>query len=382
MKRNIKSPKRRNKIVYKDQKIGLHCHCEENTEALIQLLKIARQENAKFIAITNHKSLKIYTQVLEQIPDGILKQYRDIKLIPSVEMEAMFQFTDLDKKTYGIPVHILGYGLNLKKEELLNKFVEEKYHELNQVEELERLISIGHQMGLDFEDEDAYIDLKDGNRRFAGRAFMQAVMKNMEANFNGESGTDLNKLPFELRKNWGAFHNRCIKDRKSPFYLDLTTLNPSVEEVISLIHQMGGKAYLAHPTANFAINGSKEQIQKVYDNIVEFVRQFIGKYSLKNTSNCAIDGIEMYHPSYIKKDMQLLGKMKPLIELYRLGTSGGTDVHIGNIKINIESIIDDSKGGKIAIRKLKRFRELKREAKELKQIKDIVRSQKDRELEI
>lgn len=381
MKKNIKSPKLRNKIAYKDQKVGLHCHCEEKSEALIQLFKIARQENARFIAITNHKSLKIYTQVLEQMPDEVLKQYSDIKLIPSIEMEANFQFVDLNGKTYEIPVHILGYGLNIKKEELLDKFVEEKYHELDQVEELKRLISIGHELGLEFKEEDAYIDSKDGNRRFAGRAFMQAVMKNMEANFNQEGEGNIKKLPFELRNNLGGFHNRCVKDIKSPFYLDLTILNPSVAEVISLIHQMGGKAYLAHPSAYFAKNGSREQIQKVYDNIVEFVRQFMEKYSIKNAPNCSIDGIEMYHPSYIKNDMQLLGKMKPLIELYRLGTSGGTDVHIGNIKVNRKSVIDDSKGGKIAIRKLKRFSQLKKEAKELKQIKDIARNLKERENE-
>lgn len=381
MKRNIKTPKLRNKIAYKDQKIGLHCHCEEKPEALIQLLKLARQENAKFIAITNHKSLKIYTQVLEQMQDEILKQYSDIKLIPSVEMEASFKFTDLDGKTYGIPVHILGYGLNVRKEELLDKFVEKKYHELDQVEELKRLISIGHELGLDFKEENAYIDSKDGNRRFAGRAFMQAVMENMEANFNEEGEDDTRKLPSELRENSGAFYNRCVKDIKSPFYLDLTSVNPSAEEVIDLIHQMGGKAYLAHPSAYFAKNGSREQIQKVYDNIVEFVRQFMEKYSLGNTPNCTIDGIEMYHPSYIKNDMQLLGKMKPLIELYRLGTSGGTDVHIGSIKTNRKSVIDDSKGGKIAIRKLKRFSQLKKEAKGLKQIKDIVRSLKEKENE-
>ena len=35
-------------------------------------------------------------------------------------------------------------------------------------------------------------------------------------------------------------------------------LNPSVEEVIDLIHSMGGKAYLAHPSSYFAKVGTKE----------------------------------------------------------------------------------------------------------------------------
>ena len=131
-------------------------------------------------------------------------------------------------------------------------FSKSKYKSLNQQEELQRLIRIGHEIGLNFKDEDAYLDENDDNRKYAGRAFTQALMFNIDDNFCKEGEISQNKLPFELRQNWRAFQNRCVKDKKSPFFLDVAKLNPDVKDVISLIHQMGGKAYLAHPSAYFS----------------------------------------------------------------------------------------------------------------------------------
>ena len=373
-KRTIsKKPRKIKNKSYKDSKIGLHCHCEENVQALVELLEKALQENVKYIAITNHKSLKIYTQILEKLPLDMIKRYNEIQLIPGIEMAACVPFKDLNGKEYKIEIHILGYGLDISKEKILDKFVREKYRDLDQESELKRLIQIGHELGLDFKDEDAHIDVEDGNHRFAGRAFMQAVMKNMEANFNKKDEANPKKLPFELRSNWGAFYNRCVKDVNGPFYLDIAFLNPTSEEVISLIHQLGGKAYLAHPSGYFAKNGTEEQIKMSYDNTVEFTRQFIERHSGKEKTNCKIDGIEMYHPSYLK-DIYLFGKMKNLIKLYRLRTSGGTDIHVGSIKTFQGSVSNDSRGEKLTIRKLKKFDFLRRKAESLYELRHKAKS--------
>lgn len=378
-KRDLKTrPKPNKKNRYKDSRIGLHCHCEENVQALKELLETALQENVRYLAITNHRSLKIYTEILAQLSPEDLKRYSSIKLIPGVEMSARFPFKNLDGEEYGIETHILGYGLDISKEKILDDFVREKYQSSDQEEELKRLVKIGKEIGLQFDEEDAYLDENDGNRAFAGRAFMQAVMKNMEANFNAENEADPKKLSFELRTNWGAFYNRCVKDIHSPFYFDVTSLNPTSEEVISLIHQMGGKAYLAHPSSYFAKNGTPEQVKRAYDDTVEFTRQFIEKHSAKGQTQDKIDGIEMYHPSYLN-NMYLFGKMRTLLDWYRERTSGGTDVHIGNIKTSQKSISDDSKGGNLTIRKLKRFSFLQKAAQSIYELRNKVRSLKGME---
>lgn len=168
---------------YTSNNLGLHCHCSENKENFLKLLEIAKQENVGVLSVNNYKSLKIFTQVLPQISDVYLAKYQSIKIVPSIEMPAIFNFTNLNGQNYNIEVHILGYGVNIEKEELLQTFCNSKYKSINQQTELNRLIKIGHEIGLTFNDKDAYLDLKDDNRKFAGRAFVQALMLNMDENF-------------------------------------------------------------------------------------------------------------------------------------------------------------------------------------------------------
>ena len=232
--------------------VGLHCHCGENKEDLLKLLEKANQEKVKYLIINNYKSLKVYTETMKQLSEEEKRRYAHIKLLPSIEMPCCFNFTNLDGENYNIEVHILAYGVDLSKESMLKEFVRSKYKSINQQEELQRLIKMGHEIGLNFKDEDAYLDENDDNRKFAGRAFTQALMLNIDDNFCKEGEISHNKLPFELRQNWRAFQNRCVKDKKSPFFLDVANLNPDVNDVINLIHKMGGRAYLAHPSSYFA----------------------------------------------------------------------------------------------------------------------------------
>lgn len=357
--------------IFKPSTVGIHCHCAEEKARLLELLAKAKEEGVKYLDINNYKSLKIFSKVLPQLSKEELEQYKDIKMIPSIEMPGVFKFTDVDGETYNIETHILGYGVDLSKEALLDKFTEAKYKSLNQEEELQRLIKIGHEIGLEFNDEDAYLDPNDDNRKFAGRAFTQALMKNMDANFCKEDEDNKNKLPFELRTNWRAFQNRCVKDKKNPFYLDLATMNPPVEEVLDLIHAMGGKAYLAHPSSYFAKVGSKEEIQTAFDNTVKFTRDFVSTYPTKT------DGVEIYHPSYLG-NFDVVSEIGEIAKRYKIATSGGTDIHVDKSLGKDETVSSDSmgNGGKISTRMLKKFRFLRRKAEPILKLKDrIVRMQ-------
>lgn len=345
--------------------VDLHCHCAENKEKFLELLEKAKSENVKYISINNYKSLNVFSKVLPQISNEELIPYNKIKLLPAIEMPGMYNYTNLDGENYNIEVHILGIGVELSAEPILTKFVQEKYKELNQESELQRLIKIGHKIGLDFEDKDAYIDTEDDKRKFAGRAFMQAVLKN-DSNFD--------KLPAELKTNWRAFQNRCVKDKNNPFYLDLAALNPPVEEVLDLIHQMGGKAYLAHPSSYFAKVGSKEEIQKAFDNTVKFTRDFVSSYPAK------IDGVEVYHPSYLG-NYDVVSEIGEIAKRYRMATSGGTDIHVDKTLGKDETVSSDSmgKGGKISNRMLKKFKFLRRKAEPIQKLRDRVVRMQERE---
>ena len=374
-KLNLKLKHLKNRI-FKPFTVGIHCHCAENKEKLLELLEKAKSEGVKYLDINNYKSLKIYSKVLPQLSKEELEPYKDISLIPSIEMPGVFEFTDVDGNTYNIETHILGYGVDLSKEELLDKFVESKYKSLNQEEELQRLIKIGHEIGLEFNDEDVYLDPNDDNRKFAGRAFTQALMKNMDANFCKEGENNKNKLPYELRTNWRAFQNRCVKDKNNPFYLDLAAMNPPVEEVLDLIHQMGGKAYLAHPSSYFAKVGSTEDVQQAFRNTVKLVKDFATDYPYK------LDGVEVYHPSYLE-NYDVVSEIGEMCKKYRLATSGGTDIHVDKTLGKDETVSSDSmgKGGKVNTRALRKFKHLRRKAVPVQKLRQkvIEMNEKDEE---
>ena len=262
-------------------------------------------------------------------------------------MPACFNYTNLDGQNYNIEVHILGYGVDLEKEELLQQFCKEKYKTIDQEEELKRLIKIGHEIGLNF--EDAYIDLDDDNRKYAGRAFAQALLKNLDDNFCSDGETSKNKLPFELRVDWRGFQNRCVKDFNNPFYLDIASLNPDVSEVIDLIHQMGGKAYLAHPSSYFAKKGTQSDIEKTFRNVKKFAEDFISMYSPKNNER-HIDGAEIYHPSYLG-NIEVISEIKELVKRHKIGSSGGTDIHVDSTLRKDETVSSDSLKGNVTSNK-------------------------------
>lgn len=373
--KNLSLSKLKNKI-FKPSNLGLHCHCAENKEKFLELLQRAKAENVSYLVVNNYKSLKVYSEVLPTIAKAELEEYKKIKLIPSIEMPGSFNFTNLDGENYNIETHILGYGVDISKEEILNKFVAEKYKSLNQEEELKRLVEIGHKLGLNFRDEDAYLDVNDENRKFAGRAFTQALMKNMDDNFCQEGEDNKNKLPYELRTNWRAFQNRCVKDLKSPFYLDVAMLNPDVSEVIDFIHKMGGKAYLAHSSSYFAKIGSQEEIDKAYKNTLKFARDFMKKFSPGHNKENHIDGVEVYHPSLLGK-IEVVNELNEIAKAHRVGTSGGTDIHVDKTIGEDETVSSDSLNGKVTKHKLHKFRYLRQKAINIMKLREIEKTKNE-----
>lgn len=359
-----------NNKTYRANNLGLHCHCAEDKEKLLVLLEMAKNENVGVLIVNNYKSLKVYTKVLPELSENDIVPYENIKLVPSIEMPANFNFTNVDGKNYNIEVHILGYGVDIKKENLLEKFCSKKYKTISQEDEIKRLIKIGHEIGLVFDDDDVYLDSDDDNRKYAGRAFMQALMKNMDDNFCKAGEENNNKLPFELRTNWRAFQNRCVKSLTSPFYLDMGYLNPDVSEVIELIHKMGGYAYLAHPSAYFAKNGSKEDVDKTLKNVEKFAHDFITMYSPKNNI-VHIDGAEVYHPSYVG-NMEIMSEVDELVKQHRIGSSGGTDIHVDKTLGKDETVSGDSLGGNITRKRLRKYRQLRDKAINITELREMI----------
>lgn len=374
--RNIKSKK------YIPNKLGLHCHCADTKHNLLELLEKAKNENVGTLAINNYKNLNIYTNILPQLSTDDLTPYKNIKLVPSIEMPGNFNYTNLDGQNYNIELHIIGYGVDISKENLLQDFCKKKYLSIDQEKELQRLISIGHEIGLNFDDKDVYLDLEDDNRKFAGRAFVQALMKNMDDNFCQSGEKNNNKLPCELRTDWRAFQNKCVKDLNSPFYLDFSYTNPNVSEVIDLIHNMGGKAYLAHPSAYFAKIDvlTPQNVKSAFGNVTKFAKDFLRQYSPKNNPKTHIDGAEVYHPSYLG-EIEVISEIKELIKHHHIGSSGGTDIHVDKTLGSHETVSSDGLGGNITKSKLRKYRNIRKKAIKIEHLRQKIIDMQGKEID-
>ena len=109
------------------------------------------------------------------------------------------------------------------------------------------------------------------------------------------------------------FYRKGLSNPNSSYFMNHIEFRPSSKEVVDIIHQAGGKAFLAHP------------FEYKFENTIEFIDNL-----RKETK---LDGIECFHPSSVddnKKDI--------LVEYARknnLYISGGSDYH-GKPKPDIE----------------------------------------------
>ena len=117
----------------------------------------------------------------------------------------------------------------------------------------------------------------------------------------------------EFTKSMGIFYRKGLSNPNSSYFMNHIEFRPSAKEVVGIIHQAGGKAFLAHP------------FEYKFEDTIGFIDNL-----RKETK---LDGIECFHPSSVddnKKDI--------LVEYARknnLYISGGSDYH-GKPKPDIE----------------------------------------------
>ena len=99
------------------------------------------------------------------------------------------------------------------------------------------------------------------------------------------------------------FVRNMIYNPKSEFYIDQSSIYPSLEKVLEIIHECGGLAFLAH------LYVYSELVAENLDNIVQ-------KYDL--------DGIETYYTIFSKEQIEYL---KEYCKEHNLYKSGGSDFH-------------------------------------------------------
>ena len=199
-------------------------------------------------------------------------------------------------------IEILAYNINT---DTINKWCEKYYSD----EILRKQQGILYQRLLNICDKHGLVYYEDRIKRstkvyeYVENLIYEEIIKHPE-NY---------KTLGEFTESFNIFFRKGLSNPESSYFMNYGEFRPQYKEVINIIHDAGGKAFLAHP------------FEYRFQDSLKFIDDL--------RKEAKLDGIECYHPSSEndnKKDI--------LVEYARksgLLISGGSDYH-GRIKPDIE----------------------------------------------
>ena len=271
--------------------IDMHTHTYYSDGELSpqELIEKAINKNIGVLSITDHDTINGIKTVDKN-------KYPEIKIINGIELSV--------KRNKG-RMHILGYGIDLENKDLNDKMYELRDNSLNHV------LSLMEQIKKDYGIRFKYEDIKE------------------LVNANHNLGRpDLAKLCIKYG------YASSVQDAFDKYLIDANTKilehnkGLTYEEAISLIKNSNGIPVIAHP----------KSLELEEKDLLEL---------LKNMINCGLKGIEVYHSSHSKEEMDYYLK---IANKFNLLISGGSDYHGKLVKPDIE--LGTGKNNNIKIKKL------------------------------
>lgn len=275
--------------------IDMHTHTNYSDGELTpqELIRLAINKRIGTLAITDHDTIEGIKSIDKK--DGLIID-SGIKIIDGIELSA---------KTNKGRMHILGYDIDLNNKELNKKMIILKDNSINS------FLSIMEQIKRDYGIRFSYEDIKaivNANHNLGRPDLAKLCVKYGYANTIQDA---FDKYLIEA-------HNKTRQTSKGLQY----------QECIELITKSGGIPILAHPR-------SLELSEK------EFL------ILLKEMICCGLKGIEVYHPSHTKEEME---HYLEIAQKYDLLVSGGSDFHGKTVKPDIK--LGTGKHNNIKIKKL------------------------------
>lgn len=283
--------------------IDLHTHTNysDGTWNLRKLLEEAEKVNVEVLSITDHDTVNSYEK-LEKI------NIRDIfkgKIVPGVEFSTVFD---------GVMFHLLAYKFDYKK---LNNFICENYEKRkpNLKKEFDYMIK----------------SCKRNNIKIRNVEYKEDKGWPIDIIFPEIKKYEENKKYFKAEEwnNIDVFFNSCVTNKNFPVFVDFSIHYPKANIVANAVRNAGGKLFVAH----------------VFKYHLEDTISFLDKLKQNNI----IDGVEVYHSSFTRKQTKVLERY---CRDNRLLMSGGSDCHgekkanrkigvgYGNLNIN-KKILED-----------------------------------------
>lgn len=284
--------------------IDLHTHTKysDGADSVMELLRNAESKKLNIISITDHNTASAYDE-LEKMN---YKQYYTGKIIPGIE---------LNTKVLGVPIEILGYGIDYEK---MNETLKDVYipaEERNKIE-VKRLYDRCIKAGIRLE-EDCLKNF-DGTS-FASKFIQTEIKKYLEnKKIITEDAWDDTKV----------FYRKYMSNPEGILYVEMDDFVPDFNVASDLVKKAGGLVFLPH------IYEYRENSERILAYILE---------------NYKIDGIECFYTTFSDEQKERLVK---LCSDKRIYMSGGSDYHgknkpnvdigvgFGNLKVE-DSIIND-----------------------------------------
>lgn len=280
----------------KDEKvIDMHTHtnCSDGDLAPRELITLAVEKGISTLSITDHDTIEGIKQIDKY--DSLIVN-SGIKIINGIELSA---------KVPKGRMHILGYDIDLENKTLNKKMSVLKDNSINYV------LSIIKQIKSDYNIVFSHEDIKNliNSNHNLGRPDIAKLCVKYGYAENVQDAFDRYLI---------EAYNKTRQNGKGLVY----------QECLELISNSGGIPVLAHPN-------SLELNEK------EFL------ILLKEMINCGLKGIEVYHSSHTKEEMQYYLE---IANRYNLLVSGGSDYHGKTVKPDIE--LGSGKNNNLKIKKL------------------------------
>lgn len=262
--------------------IDLHSHTtySDGSDSVEELLIKAQSLGIELLSITDHNSVKAYYDKVYLN----YQQYFKGNIIKGVEITTTYQ---------GEIVEVLGYGYDL---DAMNQLLEENVltFENKQKKEYELLKKGFEKANFTFDINNIQYDpTKESARKHFYHEMMQ-YPENVERLENKSSLESSSK-----------FTRQEVYNPSSPYYIDQSSLYPSLEKTVSMIHEAGGIALLAH--------------LYIYKNAPTFrvdLLEIVSKFKL--------DGVECHYSTFTKEQRE---DLMNFCQENNLLKSGGSDYH-------------------------------------------------------
>lgn len=266
--------------------IDIHSHTtySDGSSSVEELLNEAEKLNLSLLSITDHNTIQAHFELQNS---NIRDKFKG-KIISGIEITTTYK---------GETIEVLGYGFDL---DTMQQFLNDNVltFEEKQLKEYELIKNRYKDIGVIFDENNIQFNPRIESCRPALAIEIKKHPENYKFFLNQES---INTA--------SGFTRNEVYNPKSPLYVDESSLFPSLETAIQMIHNSGGLAFLAH---TFAYS----------PNIANELLNIINDYEL--------DGLECFYTTFTKEQSDYLVDVCKNRGMYM---SGGSDFH-GTRKIN------------------------------------------------